>query len=132
MEKIVSGKYKIVATGTVLVFPKNSLVVSVYSGTNRQFDIEFVFKFSNNKETSILFEDEDSAHSVKVILTNFESPIGGGSASPELIAEADKEKLYLHFRAAVSTDRELQEITYTVFSESLKVKKNDTKKSKRK
>jgi hypothetical protein len=132
INKIQAGKYRVVATGSVLTFPKKPLTISIYSGTSKELSIEFVFKFAEKKEPTIFFNDEPDNNRLKVLLTNFDDPMGGGTAGPEPIASSDDEKLYLHFRVAGSSDRDLQELTYTIFSEPIKEKTNVSSKKKRK
>ena len=91
--KITSGLSEVLASGLVICFEKNPVVLEVAN-------LKFVFVFldeEGKEEPGVKFETP-SGNELKIILSNFKNPLGAGNSKPYAIGNINGRHLYLSYR----------------------------------
>ncbi len=110
---ITSGDATILESGTVIIFDTKPLTFSL-TVDKLQFKIQFVFKYTDRQEPTVLCDLHEETHIFTVIDSNSRQT-GMGLASPMKLARIDTTEVYFTFRLT-SIENRLYQVAYSFFS----------------
>src|ERR1019366_6519791 len=90
--KITSGPNEVLASGIVISFERNPIVLEI---ENLKFNFEFVDE--EGKEEPIVKFDAPSEYELKITFSNFKNPLGTGNIKPLAIGKIHKRQLLRSF-----------------------------------
>ena len=105
----VRGEYEVYLSGTVISFNNEPVTFQLAE------DLAYIFKFEDipNKEQKMTFEQSQDKKTLSILLTNFNSPLGDGNASPIEMGLLRGKKLYLEYRVRALNRTANKEIYYS-------------------
>ena len=111
--KFHSGKFEILATGTVISFKEEAIEIE-FRG-----DLKLTFSFRADEGKRRLETVEHSEKSMEFILYNFGFGLTEGNIEPILIGKTNEgKKIYLNFRILRLNEAQSRTLDFTIYQEN--------------
>lgn len=129
--RITTGKYEVLASGTVIIANSEVTTITIYPGHEREFSLEFHVETteSENAEVAQKLGAKGKAIADNRMRISMRAVAGltGGTQKPMKVAESANEELYLQFSLASSRKAKRHTLTYTIYVYPLGKKKSGSK-----
>lgn len=101
---IKSGPANIIESGTVIGYYKNPIEF-IFPSENQE-DMRLILEFRNDETSEELYSENKviNSYTMKMILYNFNSPMGSGTRNPIRLGNLNNRVMYGHFRISTVSD----------------------------
>ena len=113
-----AGKLAVIDCGSLITIEADTPIIFELELADAQaLRIEISFKRDSTGEKELMrsFNEDDST--VMIVCTNFDNPLGTGTAEPVRIFTYKGQAVYLHFWSFLLGDTGLKRIDYTFYQE---------------
>ena len=116
VQQIESGSAEVIASGSVISFEGNPITITYGAGETR-LKLTFEFKTDPSRKDPYVLGSSADPLSLRVVLFNFDSPLGVGTSTPTPIGTIGDRKLYIHYRVNTLSSTPDKTLLYTIYAD---------------